>query len=89
MSAGEAAALRANLEICWWMARKVPNQDEKRNWLEMAEAWRLLILTRGEEFEVAAPRHGKSESGLGDLMGIFAQTSSRSRGVAVATKIVL
>jgi hypothetical protein len=67
----EAAALRANLEVCWRMARNAPNQDEKRSWLDMAEAWRLLILTRGEEFEVAAPRHGKGELELGDLIRHF------------------
>jgi hypothetical protein len=53
------------------MARNAPNQDDKRNWLDMAEAWRLLILTRGEEIEVAASRQGKTEFELGDLIRHF------------------
>jgi hypothetical protein len=34
---------RANLEICWLKAEKASTEKEQRAWLEMAEAWRLLI----------------------------------------------
>jgi hypothetical protein len=66
-SGGEIAALRANLEVCWRRALNASNQNEKRSWLDMAEAWRILILTRGEDFD----SDGQSESTLGDLIRHF------------------
>ena len=66
-SVGEIAALRANLEVCWRRALNASNQNEKRSWLEMAEAWRILILTRGEDLD----SDGQSESTLGDLIRHF------------------
>jgi hypothetical protein len=39
----ESDYCRANLEVCWRMAEKTPNELEKRAWLDMAESWRLLI----------------------------------------------
>jgi hypothetical protein len=44
-SAGEGDAYRANLEVCRRMARGAPNEQQKRAWLDMAESWRLLIIT--------------------------------------------
>ena len=49
---------RANLAVCWRMADKAPNEREKRAWLDMAESWRLLIWSTGEEFDSAAQGHG-------------------------------
>ena len=71
----EIAALRANLEMCWRMARNASNQDERRSWLDMAESWRLLILTyppRGERYDIAAP--SKRELELGELIRHFCST---------------
>jgi hypothetical protein len=36
---------RANLEVCRRMAAKASDELEKRAWLDMAESWRLLIIT--------------------------------------------
>jgi hypothetical protein len=63
----EIAKLRANLEVCRRLAHNASNQDERRVWLDMAEKWRLLILT----YPAAAPSHGKSELELGDLIRHF------------------
>ena len=74
-NAGEIAALRANLELCWQMARNASNQDERRSWLDMAESWRLLILTyppRSETSGIAAPGEGELE--LGELIRHFCTT---------------
>jgi len=54
---------RANLAVCWRMANKAPNEQEKRAWLDMAESWRLLIITddqrsADEQFDGVA--HGYS-----------------------------
>jgi hypothetical protein len=59
----EADDYRANLAVCWRMADKAPNEREKRAWLDMAESWKLLIITdhrwsTGEEFDSAAQGHG-------------------------------
>ena len=56
----EVDEYRANLAVCWRMANKAPNEQEKRAWLDMAESWRLLIITdqqwsTGEQFD-SAPR---------------------------------
>ena len=53
---------RANLAVCWRMANKAPNEQEKRAWLDMAESWRLLIITgdqrsTGEQFDGVAHGH--------------------------------
>ena len=44
------------------MANKAPNEQERRAWLDMAESWRLLIITddqrsTGEQFDRVAPGH--------------------------------
>ena len=70
---GEIAALRANLEVCWRMARNASNQDEKRNWLDMAEAWRLLILTYPPRSEKSTAT-GEDELELGELIRHFCST---------------
>jgi len=58
----EVDEYRANLAVCWWMANKATNEQEKRAWLDMAESWKLLIITdhgsTGEEFDSAAQGHG-------------------------------
>lgn len=36
---------RGNLAACWRMAEKASNEAEKRAWLEMAECWKLLIIS--------------------------------------------
>ena len=36
---------RGNLAACWRMAEKASNDVEKRAWLEMAEGWKLLIIS--------------------------------------------
>jgi hypothetical protein len=41
----EADGYRANLAMCWRMAEKTSDELEKRAWLEMAESWRLLIIS--------------------------------------------
>ena len=33
------------LAACWRMAEKASNEVEKRAWLEMAESWKLLIIS--------------------------------------------
>jgi hypothetical protein len=60
----EADDYRANLAVCWRMADKAPNEREKRAWLDMAESWRLLIWSTGEEFDSAA-------QGLGAMPAMF------------------
>jgi hypothetical protein len=64
-SLSEVDAYRANLEVCRHMARRAADQQEKRSWLDMAESWRLLILTYRascEESLVSAvgPEKGRS-----------------------------
>ena len=34
---------RANLEACWLNAERASSEGERRAWLEMAAAWRLLV----------------------------------------------
>jgi len=34
---------RANLEACWLNAERASSERERRAWLEMAAAWRLLV----------------------------------------------
>jgi hypothetical protein len=79
-SVGGADAYRANLEACRRMARHAPNQQEKGAWLDMAESWRLLIITdprsAGEGFDVTVRGHSKGSSlqnelELGDLIAHF------------------
>ena len=41
---------RGNLAACWRMAEKASNEVEKRAWLEMAESWKLLIISGYEGF---------------------------------------
>jgi hypothetical protein len=36
---------RANLAICWRRAETAPNEQEKSAWLDMAETWRLLVIS--------------------------------------------
>jgi hypothetical protein len=36
---------RANLSLCWRMAEQAPSELERRAWLDMAESWRLLVIT--------------------------------------------
>ena len=67
----EIATFQANLEACRRMARGTLNQDEKRAWLDMAEAWRLLILTSYGAVSSEAPDRGESELELGDLIRHF------------------
>jgi hypothetical protein len=55
----EADNYRANLAACWQRAAKTSDELEKRAWLEMGEAWRLLIISgygsaTGEDFSVAS-----------------------------------
>jgi hypothetical protein len=64
----ETATFQANLEACRRMARSTLNQNEKRAWLDMAEAWRLLILTSYGAGSRVAPDRGESELELGDLI---------------------
>lgn len=73
-------AYRANLEVCWRMARAASNHDDKRAWRDMAESWKLLIITdlrsAGEGFDVTARAHGEggslqNELELGDLIAHF------------------
>ena len=50
---------RGNLAACWRMAEKASNEVEKRAWLEMAESWKLLIISSYEgptskDFETAS-----------------------------------
>ena len=50
---------RANLSLCWRMAEQAPSEPERRAWLDIAECWRLLVITddgssTGEPFD--APR---------------------------------
>ena len=50
---------RGNLAACWRMAEKASNEVEKRAWLEMAECWKLLIISGYEgsavnDFETAS-----------------------------------
>ena len=50
---------RGNLAACWRMAEKASNEVEKRAWLEMAESWKLLIISGYEgiaskDFETAS-----------------------------------
>jgi hypothetical protein len=64
-SLSEVDAFRANLEVCRHMARRAADQQEKGSWLDMAESWRLLILTyqaSGEEspYGVPDPEKGRS-----------------------------
>jgi hypothetical protein len=49
---------RGNLAACWRMAEKASSEVEKRAWLEMAESWKLLIISGyegaiGKDFENA------------------------------------
>jgi hypothetical protein len=37
-SVDEVDAYRANLDVCWRMARDAPNHHDKRAWLDMAES---------------------------------------------------
>ena len=67
----EIATFQANLEACRRMARVTLNQDEKRAWLDMAEAWRLLILTSYCAGSSVAPDRGESELELGELIRHF------------------
>jgi uncharacterized protein with PIN domain len=75
-SVSEVGAFRANLEVCRQMARRAAGQHERRAWLDMAESWRLLILTwpsSGEEPDAPANGYGKgrlrqNELELGDLI---------------------
>jgi len=66
--------------VCWRMARDSPNHHDKRAWLDMAESWKLLIITdvwsAGEGFDVTARGHGEggslqNELELGDLIAHF------------------
>jgi hypothetical protein len=41
----EADDYRASLEVCWRMAAKATNERERRAWLDMAESWKLLVIT--------------------------------------------
>lgn len=55
----EADNYRANLAACWQRAAKTSDEVEKRAWLEMGEAWRLLIISgygsaTGEDFAVVS-----------------------------------
>ena len=34
---------RANLDVCWLNAERASSERERRAWLEMAAAWRLLV----------------------------------------------
>ena len=34
---------RANLEVCWLNAERASSERERRAWLEMAAAWKLLV----------------------------------------------
>jgi hypothetical protein len=79
-SAEEVEVYRANLEACRRMARDAPNHHDKCAWLDMAESWRLLMITNqrsaGEGFDVAAGGHGEggsfqNELELGDLISHF------------------
>jgi hypothetical protein len=54
----EADQYRANLTACRRMADKSQDEREKRAWLDMAESWRLLMITAvgrlaGEQFDAA------------------------------------
>jgi hypothetical protein len=91
-SLSEVDAFRANLEVCRHMARRAADQQEKGSWLDMAESWRLLILTyqaSGEEirFGVPDPEKGRSlqeKVKLGDPIAHL-----RSKWVALTkTKLV-
>jgi hypothetical protein len=62
------AYYRANLEACWRMAAKTPDELEKRAWLDMAASWKLLIITEhgcstGEDFD-AYERSSPSDRGV-------------------------
>jgi hypothetical protein len=41
----DADNYRANFAVCWQRAEKTSDELERRAWLEMAESWRLLIVT--------------------------------------------
>jgi hypothetical protein len=41
----DADNYRANLAVCWQSAEKTSDELERRAWLEMAESWRLLVIT--------------------------------------------
>ena len=50
---------RGHLAACWRMAEKASNEVEKRAWLDMAESWKLLIISGYEgstinDFETAS-----------------------------------
>jgi hypothetical protein len=45
----EAEDYRVALELCRRMAQKTSNTLEKTTWLDMAEAWRLLIICRSTD----------------------------------------
>jgi hypothetical protein len=34
---------RANLDVCWLNAERASSERERRAWLEMAAAWKLLV----------------------------------------------
>lgn len=75
-SASEVDAFRANLELCRQMARRAADLRETRAWLDLAESWRLLILTWSsscEQHDAPANGYGKgclpqNELELGDLI---------------------
>jgi len=70
----EVDAFRANLEACRQMARRAADQHDRRAWLDMAESWRLLILTwpsSGEEPDANGYKKGclrQNQLELGDLI---------------------
>jgi hypothetical protein len=90
-SVSEVDAFRANLEVCWHMARRAADQQEKGSWLDMAESWRLLILTyqaSGEEFFVRAPGRDKRRS-LQDRLKLGDTTAHLRSGLLALTKVKL
>jgi hypothetical protein len=63
----EAESYRTNLAMCWRMAEKASDELEKRTWLEMAESWRLLVISdcaisSTEDFAVVS-QNGERDGG--------------------------
>ena len=69
---------RGNLAACWRMAEKASNEVEKRAWLEMAESWKLLIISGYEGLPSTISKLRPMRSIGADVAGRWIRAQFRS-----------